>query len=619
MKARGRVLREIREIFAPYCFHKKDTVPIHKLESGDYGYSNVSKFTLTNRNIVIKQVYFNEMDQQRLNRLCSEYILLMRATGRYLNPPVGFIFNNPIIIATDEILNGNLTTAIKEDRLTPTEKTKIAMGVAYGMRRLHKMHIVHGDLKSKNVLLADDNRPLISDFGIGSIAHNLQAPIQYKVTDPYWCAPEVLRGAQPTEKSDVFSFGALLAELFNGAVPYKGAGCLAHVDDDLLPTNAPRMMQAVVKLCTSQNPSKRPDFRKIYRLFKNCICFFEGTDLDEIKREVQLIKADKHKSHERFHPLVESKLPSREEIRTLITKNDALNEQKRAQKSLAKSRMSIDVREARKIQLNRKRPLQTEATEQEDAQKTAETEKKTEEAAPKSSGLGGLSMGKSFSLGGLGGLSGLGVAKGLGLGRKTPLSQSSAKQQSTEEQQQKPQRPINPKFMKMGPNIKLCSTQKVSSPSPPIPQIPTDKNKQKTDEVKYTPRPNKVLARGVPLGLQTSYKGRISISDRFKTVDDVDGRNYLRLPRRARKVTHFAPTYEVAPKERLFRSTSSRMENTITIKPTIKESKKRMTRSLLCLTVLLKQGKISLPCFQKSEILPAAISLSKQVMPFIRP
>jgi hypothetical protein len=137
--------------------------------------------------------------------------------------------------------------------------------------------------------------------------------------------------------------------------------------------------------------------------------------------------------------------------------------------------------------------------------------------------------------------------------------------------------------------------------------------KPTADGNKYTPRPTR-LPNDVPLGLQTSYKGRISLADRFKTVDDLDGRNYLKLPRRMRKIAQFMQTPEITPKERLFKSAPARVGDSA------KESKKRMTRSVVCLNVMVKRGRMSLPCFPKqAEVLPSCITLSKKVMPLIRP
>ncbi|EAY02215.1 TKL family protein kinase [Trichomonas vaginalis G3] len=513
MRARGVALREFREMFSPYCFLKKDTIPIQKLETGDYGYSNISKYTVTNRNIVIKQIYYTDSDQEKLNKLFSQYILLMRATNRYLNPPIGFIFNNPIIIATNYISNGNLYEAIKSGRLNPTDKTKIAMGIAYALRRLHKMHIIHGDLKSKNIMLGDDMRPLVSDFGYGAIALALQVPIQYRINDPYWCAPEVLTGGVPTSASDVYSFGTLISELYNEHIPAQGAAVLARTSQEFIPSTAPKILQALVKCCTLENPARRPDFRKIYRLFKNGNCYFPGTDLASIKEEVIAIKADIHKSHNRFSPLISSPLPSRDQIQELINKNSQKNQQRRAKHLVTSKSTSIGVKEARSL------PIQTKSA--------------SPEAISKFAGLSGK--------------------------------------------------------MSLGFSTKFTSPAKDG-------QLGSSDNK---------------LENSNQLSLNTKSMNLSSSLGNLKA--QAEGSKYLRLPHKSRHPRVPSSNCEISVSERLYRTMSGiRVE-----KYKVREEKKKLTRSLLTITALLKQGNISIPCFQKEES-PSGFSLSKQVMPFLR-
>ena len=378
------------------------------------------------------------------------------------------------------------------------------------------------------------------------------------------------------------------------------------------------MMQALVKVCTHPDPQKRPDFRRIYRLFKNCVCFFEGTDLDEVRAEVKLIKADLHKSHLRFHPLSNTKLPTREEIQELITKNGALNQQRRFQRTLIKSRMTIGVREARGIKLNCRKaksaPISGDLT-QNNANTTGENNTGDEKAdnntngsnitvspflktfsnftvSPKKDSSGDYikcpdqsTRSAEFSLSG--NSHGLSIGN-LSLGKGMNLLDSKPSNSDT---------PLTGvRNLGLSTNIRLGSP--VSTPRHNCPQ---------STRVPVPP----ITSPSAPININTSYKGRISAADRFKTVDDVDGRNYLRLPRRMRKQTRPSPNNDIPlPKERLYRSSSPLRS--------YRKEEKKMTKSLLCLAALIKQGKISMPALRKQEG-TAVIPLSKQMMPYIRP
>jgi serine/threonine protein kinase len=139
-------------------------------------------------------------------------------------------------------------------------KLQISYQAAVGMNFLHQSSppIIHRDLKSHNILLDDKYNAKISDFGITrfkevSKVHKKewlrQAPrltyfqqgnkkqnIAEKTNSLgtiYWTAPEVLDGYEASEKSDCYSFGIVLWEVFHMKDPYVGKDPLAVADQVL--------------------------------------------------------------------------------------------------------------------------------------------------------------------------------------------------------------------------------------------------------------------------------------------------------------------------------------------------------------------------------------------------
>ena len=96
----------------------------------------------------------------------------------------------------------------------------ILRDVSQGMRFLHAATpqiVVHGDLKSANVLVDNKFRAKVSDFGF-----SVKAKVGASGT-PFWMAPELLRKESPnTAASDVYSFGILIYEMFSRKDPYEG-------------------------------------------------------------------------------------------------------------------------------------------------------------------------------------------------------------------------------------------------------------------------------------------------------------------------------------------------------------------------------------------------------------
>lgn len=98
---------------------------------------------------------------------------------------------------------------------------KIAFGAAKGMEYLHyktNPPVIYRDLKSSNILLNQDFKAKLSDFGLAKLVpQGDKSHVSSRVMGTYgYCAPEYLKTGQLTVKSDVYSFGVVLLELITG-------------------------------------------------------------------------------------------------------------------------------------------------------------------------------------------------------------------------------------------------------------------------------------------------------------------------------------------------------------------------------------------------------------------
>jgi cysteine-rich repeat protein len=191
--------------------------------------------------------------------------------------------NGDQIIVSEFMEGGALGTLVKKkwhmikDNLLL--RLRILHDIARGCRYLHGRSppIVHGDLNIGNVLLDENFRGKVSDFGLSGVVSQLKGGATYGAIP--WMAPEVLSGADPpSQKSDVFSFGVVSWELFTGQRPYKthpqfksaGKKRMQALKRDVqdgwrypVPETIPMSMRELIHDCWEADPDDRPDFEEL--------------------------------------------------------------------------------------------------------------------------------------------------------------------------------------------------------------------------------------------------------------------------------------------------------------------------------------------------------------------
>ncbi len=153
-----------------------------------------------------------------------------------------------------------------EGPLPPERAIAIAMQVLAGLRYAHEHGVVHRDVKPHNVLVGDDGRIKVTDFGIAHAGDPQMTEVGSIVGTAQYLSPEQARGRGVGPQTDIYSLGVVLYEMLAGRVPFEGDSSVAiamqHVSDPPPPLRAlapdvPESLALVVAHAMLKDPAQR--------------------------------------------------------------------------------------------------------------------------------------------------------------------------------------------------------------------------------------------------------------------------------------------------------------------------------------------------------------------------
>ena len=217
--------------------------------------------------------------------------------------------NNQIYYIVMEYIKGKtLKELIKEKgKLSLENALDYSYQIAEALQQAHKNHIVHRDIKPHNIMITDDNRVKVTDFGIARAATSSTVTTTSNVLGSvHYFSPEQARGGYTDEKSDIYSLGIVMYEMVTGKLPYQGESpitvALKHVQEDIKPPrewnkNIPIGFENIILKCVQKRQADR--YSNITELIK---------DLRKVKENINDFSfedADNYDSHTKVIPVVD--------------------------------------------------------------------------------------------------------------------------------------------------------------------------------------------------------------------------------------------------------------------------------------------------------------------------
>lgn len=210
------VLRNVTNNFSP------------ETELGRGGFGTVYKGQLDDgTTIAVKRMESGIISNKALDEFQSEITVLSKVRHRHLVSLLGYSTEgNEKLLVYEYMPQGALSRhlfhwkSLKLEPLSWKRRFNIALDVARAMEYLHSLaqeSFIHRDLKSSNILLGDDFRAKVSDFGLVKLAPDGRTSLATRLAGTFgYLAPEYAVTGKITTKVDVFSFGVVLMELLTG-------------------------------------------------------------------------------------------------------------------------------------------------------------------------------------------------------------------------------------------------------------------------------------------------------------------------------------------------------------------------------------------------------------------
>ena len=241
---------------------------LQKIGAGGMGEVFLAEDTKLNRRVALKFLPHSLNDDLDLR---TRFLREARAAAQLDHPnivtihEVGEFEGRPYIAM--QYIAGRPLSDLRGDSMTISQAVQLACGICEGLANAHAAKITHRDIKPANILVREDLRPVLLDFGLA----NLQGDEKLTragsaVGTAAYMSPEQAQGQEVDPRSDLFSCGIVLYELIAGRSPFRRENEAATLNAIVMAqpeplarykNDVPPELQRVVSKCLAKIPNER--------------------------------------------------------------------------------------------------------------------------------------------------------------------------------------------------------------------------------------------------------------------------------------------------------------------------------------------------------------------------
>ncbi len=262
---------------------------IRKIGEGGFGSVVLVKDMMVKQELVLKFLHPQlAADERMMQRFIQELLYARQVTHENVIRIHDFLqLDNTYAISMEYFPGHNLGVEVAEERfLTDVQRGfHVLVSICRGMHVAHQLGIIHRDMKPPNVLINDEGVVKIVDFGLAAAVTEPGTKLTRAgeiLGTPLYMAPEQARNSQLDARTDIYSLGVIMYEMFTGRTPYMGDQPLVilfqHVEGQLTPPRAinPSIapeVEAIILKAMAVDPAQR--FQSMEAFEKSLVPFLQ--------------------------------------------------------------------------------------------------------------------------------------------------------------------------------------------------------------------------------------------------------------------------------------------------------------------------------------------------------